>query len=153
VCLPSSLLLSCMCFSSLVDSALALVDPLSTSCLASYHTTSVLAKLILGDTIHLAAATLARLGRGAHKNNDSRRNRHHHHRFCQSVCSEAMTSGSTATRTVMLAQAMSLSPTWAQRAARVQILSSPSLSTVFTRSARRPERSADIVHDGINDDH
>ena len=33
VCLPSPLLLSCVHFSSLVDSALALVDPLSTLCL------------------------------------------------------------------------------------------------------------------------
>jgi hypothetical protein len=35
------------------------VDLLPTSCLASYHPTLVLVNLILGDTIHLAAATLA----------------------------------------------------------------------------------------------
>jgi hypothetical protein len=69
----------------------------------------------------------------------------------QFVRSEDTTSGSTTTRTVTLAQAMSQAPAWAQTPAGVPIPSSPA-STVFTRSARG-EHGADIVRDGTNNDH
>ncbi len=58
VCL-SLLLLFCVCFSSLVDSALALVDLLSALCLVSYHTTPIFPQSYLGQQFYLAATTLA----------------------------------------------------------------------------------------------
>src|SRR5713226_4811638 len=52
-------LLFCVRFSLLVDSALALVDLLSASCLVSYHTNPVFSQSYLGRQFYLAAATLA----------------------------------------------------------------------------------------------
>src|SRR5713226_2643559 len=46
-------------FSSLIDSALALVDLLSALCLVSYHTTPIFPQSYLGRQFYLAAATLA----------------------------------------------------------------------------------------------